>query len=199
MTGSRVRAGFAAATVVAIGLVVGAGISAITTDHSLPDRDRDAASNRQRVLSFPNPLGNGVSITADETAQLLDRCAACISLPSNGPAGVDSISEAWTRDGDDAIAIDFKSGLRIYFLADDRDGQEWAKEAVASDGEDLAGKLGLQLIELRSTLAVGIAAADSGPAALSWIEDGLMVEMLGKGQQSLDELLEIAKSLPGSD
>lgn len=177
------------------GLIAGLTLSQGNTDD--PDKSR-SGRDRQLTLDFANPLGNGEPVSPDQAAESIQACPECIGLPTDGPASVGAIKEAWTRAGDQAIAVDFEDGLRLYVYPDERSGEDWAKEVVASDGEDLSGALGMKLIELRDTSGVGIEMSASGPAALSWIEDGLMIEILGKGGQSLSALIEIGKSFPGA-
>lgn len=154
---------------------------------------------RRLTLDFPNPLGSGESIAPEDAVDAIEKCADCVSLPADGLASVANVKEAWSRSGDEAIALDFDGGLRLYVFPDDRNGDEWAKEVVNADGSDLAGPLGMKLIDLRGTSAVGIEMSKTGPAALSWIEDALMFELLGKGGQDLETLISVAESFKGSN
>lgn len=196
MTNTRRWRWVRAAAAALLGLSL--GIAFATRAEKAPSGADPSIAQRRLSLQFPTPLGNADSISPLEAAQAINSCHGCIALPSSGPGSVDDIAYAWSRSSDQAIAIDYKDGLRLYSWPDERSGEDWAKAAVASDGKDLAGTIGLQLIGIRNTLAVGIPASDTGPAALSWIEDGLMIEMLGKGAQSLDEPTKIADSFGGA-
>jgi hypothetical protein len=178
------------AGILTLGLILGAASAALLL--VISDQDvvqlGELRSEPRRLFEADNPLVVGEEVPTEAALATLST-----GLPKGGSGRSELVEHVWIR-GDGAVAFDYVDKMRIYFLPDDRNNESWAKEAVASDGRDLAGEIGLQLVDVGGITAVGLNQDETGPAAISWIQGGYMIEILGKGGQSLDQLTEVAKT-----
>lgn len=176
------------------GLLLGSAYELTQQSASSAARESTSSGERNRNIFHDesDPLGVGAPIPAAVAVAPLTGCTACPVFPSGTRADLALVSEAWFRPADRAIALDYRNGVRVYLFVDPRDDDEWAKSAVASDGQDLSGELGLALTSVNGMAAVSLAADASGPASLSWIQGGYMVEILGRGGQTINDLQTMA-------
>jgi hypothetical protein len=145
-----------------------------------------------RIISIfaesDSPMG-GEEISKADLATLTKDCGVC-TLPDEGEASLDAIDRAWSRS-DGKVAIDFASGLRLYFTPDSRSNEEYVADAASLPKESDA----YSFISLRGAEALARVRNDDAPSALLWAEDGRLVEMIGYGGQELADLVATAEEL----
>lgn len=195
---NRSRLYVLAAGCLAVGIFLGSAYG--VTRHpapgaAVPESSRNESRSLNIFHDVSDPLGVGTPIPAAVAVEPLVGCGGCPVFPIGTPADLTLVSEAWFRPADGAIALDYRDGTRVYLFQDSRDNEEWAKTTVDSDGQDMAGYLGLALASVNGMAAVSLPADQSGPASLSWIQGGYMVEILGWGGQTIDDLQKIAAAI----
>ncbi|MBI2238311.1 MAG: hypothetical protein HYU54_07295 [Actinobacteria bacterium] len=96
------------------------------------------------------------------------------------------------------MALKLDSGLQILFYPESRTPEEFVADAQDQASTE-ASDWPFSLVPLRGVTAE---VADThqgptyvGPAAVSWVEDGYLVSILGFGGQRLPELVDIAGAM----
>lgn len=144
---------------------------------------------RFNIFEGSSPLGNAPEVSVDEAERILKSCSSC-SFPSEGAAGKESVAHVWARlDG--KVAYDFQDELRVYFTPDIRTNDDY----VAATMKDFDGINRYSVVDVRGGQAIARTESDDAPAALLWIADGYLIEMIGHGGQSLSDLLVASEGL----
>lgn len=183
------------------GLIAALVVLIASRDDQVPPQSKGTA--HQPVLLSPSsgpiygisepdvPLPGGAPITMEQATALLDECG-CPPIASSGPVSDDLFEAAFVNDQGEVV-IGFRNGMQVSYTPDSR-----SEDAFLSEVQDTidGGFWDAELVPLRGTTAAAHAASDTGPASLIWIEGKDSIGMIGKGGQSLPELIEAAEGMP---
>lgn len=137
-------------------------------------------------------IEGGIEVPAATINTILNQCR-CPVLPSLGPMSPRNLAAAWTT-ADGEVALEYASGLELYFVPDTRTEDEFIDEEL-EDFADPSFPLPGEIIELRNTRASALEARPAGPAMLSWREGGVYLDLYGGGGQTRSELVTLAETL----
>jgi hypothetical protein len=136
------------------------------------------------------PVGREIPVAAANS--LIALCIWCPQLPPEGPMSDSNVSEAWTAP-EGEVLLRYADGVDLYvYPGSQLDRQEWIDSWTA----DIAsGGWPGQMIDLRGTRAAAAERDISWSSVVTWVEGTSLIEMYGKGGQTLDELIQRAESL----
>lgn len=153
-----------------------------------------------------DPLGGAQRVSRQEAESFLE-------ARSNAPPLVPSefaVQESWIREEDGFVAFELADGPLVIYAPDARSGAEFVGDADRM-GETEGSAWPFQLIPLRDTYAqvTDIHEAEQvseglqvgpGPAAVSWIEGGHLISILGGPPATasgvrLSGLVDLAKAM----
>lgn len=172
-----------------------AGVAVAVSIRGEPPRRTSALGqprHESNIFSDASPLGVGEEISRENLATKLNQCGVC-TLPDSGDAELQDVAHAWSRS-DGAIAVDFADGLRVYFHPDPRTNDEY----LADTESELADGKSYSHVDVRGVLALARAMDGGSPSALALVEGGYLIELIGHGGQTLDELVAVAAALGGA-
>lgn len=139
-----------------------------------------------------HPLIEGKRVSARRAeARIVGACADCFRLSARGPASPTNVDAAYV-DAYGGVAFVYDDGTWVVLTKDDRTNRGYMDdmaEILASDDWPFSE------MEVRGGQAVGTDTNPHGPAALLWVEDGYLWEILGQGGRDLNSLLKLAESL----
>jgi hypothetical protein len=187
-----VALGGVAVACVAVGFTLALVVRSTDSREEAASPQAAPAERQANLFEGGSPLGTGESISVEQLKSELSGCAVC-ELPGEGPAQETEIKSAWSRS-DGKVAIDFQDGLRINFTPIQRSNDQYLEDTAPIVADDKA----YSIIALRGSKAVSRESSDAAPAALVWVEDGYLVEMIGHGGQPLSALVEIGVALGDS-
>lgn len=184
------------ALILVLGYLLGMALFAGSDDKLTQQR---IPSRFQGGLGGDDPLG-GAELVSAEIAEsaIASSCSGCPLLADTGAASASDVSQAWVRSSDGAVVFEFKSGLKVYFYRDDRSEAEYLKD-VQQHAEVEGSDWPFWVTSVRGTRAevtdIHDAKGHVGPAAVSWVEGGYLVTLIGDGGQTLSDLIGIAETL----
>lgn len=167
---------------------VGYGLAQLHVDETYVER---SGATRQGNLfaGSRNPIG-GESVSATEFDAALEGCGVC-TLPATGPGGESRPIGYWIRS-DGKAAAEYSDGFRVYLTPDVRSNEEY----IADSGSILEeSKEAWSMVALRGTKVLGRERSETAPAAVVWIEDDYLVQLIGGEEQDLASLVTYAQGL----
>lgn len=157
-----------------------------------PDIGQFLSATSRRVLSSTsdNPLGTGSKVTVEQAQASIDDCAGCPALDGSGPDATKNVQSAFLDSSTGEVAYVFKDGTLVILTPDNRAANEYLDGA-----DELAESLGFTVIDFRGTKALAKGQSKSGPAAISWVADGYLWQVIGQGGQSVEEVASLGQAL----
>ncbi len=139
------------------------------------------------VIARATPLaGNSRLVSPEEANNSLKTCDCPLPLQGQLPPE-EALDQVWQND-EGQVAYELKSSSIIYYKPESLSAKEY--EQVSGDTVKQDGAPFTQ-IPFRGTAALAVDINKDGPASLSWVEGGYLVELVGHGGETLQELQQL--------
>ena len=155
-----------------------------------PSQASDLQQIGKGYVGQPGVLLGGTEVSSQALSSVLADCGCLTFGEKSAPVSLGQVDRAFTNSAHQVSAL-YTSGLVLIQTPDVRSPDEYVKAVtpVVEEPDSL-----FRVIPFRGTMAL-VADPSDQRAAMSWVENGYLVQVLGGPKQSLDDLLSIAGTL----
>jgi hypothetical protein len=172
------------------GLAISAVIAVVVSLIAVASTRPTPTAGRRGVGGDRTDYGDTILISR---ALVLIRDCECPGLSAVGRASVSDVVRAWEKDED--FGFVFQGGMTLSYETTSESPEGFLKRIERSIADpDESGPIG-RLIPLRNTEAWVKERDGHGPAFVEWVEAGRELTLIGRDDQSLSDLLEVAATL----